>query len=523
MQSPANLWVASFLGPGNPFFSHDGLAAQRPRRLSGMRPAAYLMTIAVGLASVSAQEVPPRSPDLSAIRREVQANVAAGKVPAISIAVAKNGKILWEEGLGLADVEKKTYATANTRYYIASVTKTITATAIMQLQERGKLRLDNAVNDYLGSAKVHSPIWKASDATVRRVLSHTAGLTTFARSCRAGESGCAIDEGIDRYGILFWRPGERFDYSNLGYGILGEVIERASGRSLDSYLQGELFDQLGMHDCGFSVSLSASRTAAAQYDEHTHQPSPLRVSGHPGASALRCSAHDLLLFGGFQLKDTPDTGSLLSFAAIEEMHRAQANTDEGQYGLGWWIKEQSGYRILSAQGGTTDSYALLQLVPSEDLAIVVIANSYADFVSGLADRILSVLLPKSAAPPKSPVNDRVPNSDRPVALAGKWTGTVLTYQGSIPITLEISSDGLARGQVGKQPIADLADASLEPSELYGRLVGDPTMADAPPYRYLLELDLFLRGDDLVGAATSRPLPGEAGDELPHWVSLTRVK
>jgi len=49
------------------------------------------------------------------------------------------------------------------------------------------------------------------------------------------------------------------------------------------------------------------------------------------------------------------------------------------------------------------------------------------------------------------------------------------------------------------------------------------MADAPPYRYLLELDLFLRGDDLVGAATSRPLPGEAGDELPHWVSLTRVK
>ena len=508
---------------GTRSFLITGLAVPRPVRLSRMRAAAYLLTIAVGLGSVSAQEVRPRTLDLSAIRREIQANITGGIVPGISIAVAKHGKILWEEGFGLADVEKKTHANANTRYYIASVTKTITATAIMQLQERGKLRLDNAVNDYLGSAKVHSPIRNASDATVRRVLSHTAGLTTFARSCLTGESGCAIDEEIERYGILFWRPGERFDYSNLGYGILGEVIERTSGRGLDSYLRGELFDQLGMHDCGFSVSLSASRTAAKQYDEHTHQPSPLTVSGHPGASALRCSAHDLLLFGSFHLKNKLNAGSPLSSAAIDEMHRAQANTDERQYGLGWWIGEQSGYRILSAQGGTTDSYALLQLVPSEDLAIVVIANSYSDFVSGLGDRILSVLLSKSVTLPKSPTNDRVPNSTKPVGLAGKWTGAIFTYKGSIPATLEISCDGLVRGQVGKQPIADLVDASLGPSELYGRLVGDPTMADAPLHKYVLELDLFLRGDDLLGAATSRPLPGEDGDESPHWVKLTRVK
>jgi len=488
-----------------------------------MRSAAYLVTIAVGLASVSAKEIPPQAPDLSAIRREIEANVTARKIPGISIAVAKNGKILWEEGFGLADVEKKTRATANTRYYIASVTKTVTATAIMQLQERGKLRLDNPVNDYLGSAKVHSPIWDASDATVRRVLSHTAGLTTFARSCLVDESGCAIDEEIERYGILFSRPGEGFDYSNLGYGILGEVIERTSGESLDSYLHNEVFDPLGMHDCGFALSPSASKNAAAQYDQHTHKRSPVRVSGHPAASALRCSAHDLLRFGSFHLKDTLDTGSLLPSAAIDEMHRAQANTDEGQYGLGWWIKEQSGYHILSAQGGTADSYALLQLVPSEDLAVVLIANSYVDFVSGLGDKILSALLPKFAPRPKAPTKDRTPNSNKPAALAGRWSGIVLTYKESIPITLEISDDGVVRGQVGKQPIADLADASLEPSELYGRLVGDPAMADAPRHKYLLELNLSLRGDDLLGAATSRPLPGEDGDELPHWVKLTRAK
>jgi CubicO group peptidase (beta-lactamase class C family) len=499
------------------------LTALSAKRLKRVRLAAYLIIIVVGPSAISAQEVRPQISDLSAIRREVQSNVAAGRVPGISIGVTKNGRILWEEGFGLADLQKKTRATVNTRYYIASVTKTITATAIMQLQERGKLHLDSPVNDYLVSAKVDSPLWNPSEATIRRVLSHTAGLTTFARSCLAGESGCGIDEEIERYGIVFWHPGDRFDYSNLDYGVLGEVLERTSGQDLDSYLDNEIFDPLGMHDCGFALSLSASGTAATQYNEHTHQHSPVRVSGHPGASALRCSAHDLLLFGGFDLNNTPKTGRILSAVTIDEMHRAQVNTGDGLYGLGWWIKEQSGYRVLSAQGGTTDSYALLELVPSEGLAVVVVANSYADFVGGLGDKILSALIPKYGAKSGARAKDRMAGSNKPAALAGRWAGLVLTYKGSTPITLQINSDGLIRGQVGTEPMADLADASLEPSELYGRVIGDPTMADAPRDKYLLELDLFLRGDNLLGAATSRPLPGQDGDELPHWVKLTRAK
>jgi CubicO group peptidase (beta-lactamase class C family) len=484
-----------------------------------MTSAACLLAIAVGLASASAQELPPQQPGLSAIRREIRANVAARRVPGLSVAVAKNGKVVWEEGFGWADIEKKTRATANTRYYIASVTKTITATAIMQLHERGKLRLDNPVNDYLGAAKLHSPLWDVSDATIRRVLTHTAGLTTFARSCPVGDSSCAIDEEIERYGIVFWHPGDRFDYSNLDYGILGEVVARTSGENLNSYLQNELFNQLGIHDCGFPLSPPASRTGAAQYDEHTRKRSPLRVSGHPGASALRCSAHDLLLFGRFNLKDTPSGGSPLSGAGLDEMHRPQANTDDGQYGLGWWIKEQSGYHILFAQGGTADSWALLQLVPSEDIAVVVVTNSYADFVSGLVDKILSALLPKFAAEANPPAGTAAPpHSKQPAALAGKWAGSVLTYKGSVPITLEIGSAGSVRGQVGKHPAADLADASLDPTGLYGVLPGDSGIDDAPRHRYVLELNLFLHGDDLLGAAVSRD-----GDELPHWVKLTRTK
>jgi CubicO group peptidase (beta-lactamase class C family) len=150
-----------------------------------------LVVAAIGLvvasASASAQTVTSSKYDLSSIRCDVQKDVNAGAVPGLAIAVAKDGKVLWQEGFGWANVEKRIPATENTAFYVASVTKSIAATAILQLQERDKLRIDHPLNDYLGAAKVHSPMWNSADATVRRVLSHTGGLTTFTRWCLPGD------------------------------------------------------------------------------------------------------------------------------------------------------------------------------------------------------------------------------------------------------------------------------------------------------------------------------------------------
>ena len=489
---------------------------------SGMKLSACLLAILASMSSAFAQEIRPHGSELSAIRQEIQAKVAAGSIPGLSIAVAKKGKIIWEEGFGWADVENKTRATANTPYYIASVTKTITATAILQLQERGKLRLDNPVNDYLGPDKVHSPMWNASDATVRRVLSHTSGLTTFARWCLPGDSGCEIGEEIQRYGILVWPPGELFDYSNIGYGVLGEVVERTSGKSFDSYLRSELFDPLGMHHCGLTLSSSVAKMAAAQYDQNTHARSPVRVTGHQGASEVRCSVHDLMLFGEFHLEQSKPKPAILSHAAVEEMHRGQEKT-RGQYGLGWWIREQKNYHLIFAQGGTTDSFAMVKLVPSEDLVLVVVANSYANFVTDLPDKILTALLPGFAEKPDSPVKKAPPDPSQLAPMTGRWTGAILTYDGSVPVSLEISADGSARGQVGEQPLSNLANTSLTPRHFYGQLPGTSAIVDAPSHPHTLELDLAIHGDDLVGAATTGPLPGQDGDAFPHWVKLTRAK
>jgi CubicO group peptidase (beta-lactamase class C family) len=108
---------------------------------------------------------------------------------------------------------------------LASVTKLMTASAIMVLRDRKQLDLDRPVNDHLGSAKLKSPAWNPADATVRRVATHTAGLATYDNGyyCRGNEGDCQ-DIMISRFGVSIWRPGERFDYSNLGYGVLGDVI-----------------------------------------------------------------------------------------------------------------------------------------------------------------------------------------------------------------------------------------------------------------------------------------------------------
>jgi CubicO group peptidase (beta-lactamase class C family) len=167
------------------------------------------VVFAIALVSASlltwGQE-PRREPRLSNLDDAIAAHA---DVPGLAVAVTKKGKTIYERGFGWADRERGLRATPDTPFALASVSKSFTATAIMQLFERGRLNLDAPVNDYLGPAKVHSPHWKAAESTVRRVMSHTGGLTTFTRLCGSDRSACDLNREIRDYGILIWRPREK--------------------------------------------------------------------------------------------------------------------------------------------------------------------------------------------------------------------------------------------------------------------------------------------------------------------------
>jgi CubicO group peptidase (beta-lactamase class C family) len=466
---------------------------------------------------LSAQTRSP-TPEFAAIRQELLTHVGADDVPGLAVAVLRGDSILWEEAFGWADREKRDRATPTTPFFVASVTKAITATGVMHLAERGQLNLDASANTYLGPARLHSPQWKAADATVRRLLSHTSGLTTFSRWCAAAtDPRCDIDGEIANYGVLVWPPGEVFDYSNLGYGVLGRILSRASGEDLGSYLRTEIFQRLGMRNCALSVAGTSVGAFAAQYDQNTYARSEPDASGHPGATGLHCSVHDLVLFGRLHLEMGLTPASPLSPSDIEAMHTAQPAT-RGQYGLGWWIREQSGIRVVSAQGGTTDAYALLELVPSRKIALAIVANSYSQRVANLEKDLLSKLLPESTsnAPTQTP-----PSKPNPGPLAGQWAGSIDTPRGSIKIALHIDPGGGAQVRINDGEVLIATSTSVRPSHVYGEVPGRRGLPDAPSAGYVIQLDLALRGDELVGAATFAPPAGGAGDQLPHFVHLIR--
>lgn len=491
-----------------------------------------LLSVASSLIAQSRPIIPGTSkPDFSSARKLIQDRMVAESIPSFSIAVARKGEILWEEGFGWADRENRIPATEHTLYYLASVTKSITATAIMMLHERKQLDLDRPINDYLGPALVSSPIWNPTGATVRRVATHTSGLTTFAQNRYgvAPDYRISPDQTIQRYGILFWPPGDHFDYSNLGYGILGEVVARVSRKDYADFLRDEIFWPLGMTHASLSIGAGLEKDAAKRYSSDFGLR-PWAVSGTPGASAVYCSAHDLLRFGMFHLKaHLPNQKALLSDAAIDAMQNSTVDTgDGGRYGLGWWIKEDLfGYRGVLAQGGTNEASAYLQLIPAEGIVVVALSNTGTVLPDTIIKEVLSTLLPsyreKSAKAGGNEQQQRPKASLPPPSLVGNWTGIIRTYRGDLPLSFSIAESGDVQAKLGSQLRTLLNDARFDKESLSGLMWGNlGTEEDTGPDPYDLQFELYLRGTALNGAVTTRPHPrARHFTRLSYWVELKK--
>src|SRR5213592_410418 len=189
-----------------------------------------------------------RADPFDAVRQSIRKQLVETQTPSIAVAVARDGKIIWEQGFGWADREKRIAADEHTMYSLASISKPITATGLMTLVAAGKVNLDRPVNDYLGAAKLRGRAGDAAQATVRRVANHSSGLPLHYQFFYADEPyrPPSMDETILRYGNLVTAPGETYQYSNLGFGILDYVIARVSGRAYEDFMREEVFVKLGL-------------------------------------------------------------------------------------------------------------------------------------------------------------------------------------------------------------------------------------------------------------------------------------
>ncbi len=230
--------------------------------------------------------VPSRPSRFDPPAQAIRDTLIQQSLPSLAVAAAQHGELLWEEGFGWADREAMIPATAHSMYSLASISKPVTATALMVLQERGVVDLDRPINEYLGDAPVHARVGDAADATVRRIASHTAGLALHYHFFYEDEPyrRPPMEETIRRYGNLVTVPGERYRYSNLGYGILDHVISRLSGQSYADFLREEVFLPLGMTHSSLGIGPGLEAFEAKRYGEDD-LAYPRYDFDHPGGSA----------------------------------------------------------------------------------------------------------------------------------------------------------------------------------------------------------------------------------------------
>jgi hypothetical protein len=393
-------------------------------------------------------------------------------------------------------------------------------------------------------AKLQARVGDAAGATVRRVASHTAGLPLHSQHFYDDEPHRLppMDETVRRYGNLVTEPGERYQYSNLGYGILGYVISRESGRDYADFMQDEVFVPLGMDHTSVHVGPGLDEGQAVKYT-----PGGLVVppcdSDSPGASAIYGSAHDLVRFAMFHLKnDLLDQEAIISDAAIDAMQNPSPETGptrgwerEGSgYGIGWFVGvTEDGLRVVQHSGGTVGVSTVLALVPEEDLAVAVLSNTQSPWPDATLIEIVCTLLslqPEGFLPPADRAAGEPPFVPGP-ELVGRWEGLVHTHEGENPLVLEIGESGSVYAALGDQSRTLLQDVSYRDKFpqflnagggpfLRGWMQGELETADVKRGRpYNLWIEFKLRENALNGSLISFSQREMYIGPLAHWVQL----
>ena len=322
--------------------------------------------------------------------------------PGLSLAVVNPGEI-WSEGLGLADIEAPTAAGADTVYLWFSMTKLVTATAVMQLFERGKLGLDCPVRHLVPEFPERAD---GARVTIRHLLSHSAGLANpipiaWIRPAEAPAEPLDLFTArlLKKHQRLRAMPGTRASYSNLGYLVLGEVIQAASGVPYCRYVREQVLEPLGMTSTDFTYRKDTTPRAATGYHPRYNISTPLlRVLTPTGTFDHRVARFWALSrfcvqgapYGGLigpvadaarflDLHVDPGAHPLvLSKESVAAMQQTTARGRKLDVGLGWFRRQRDphdGSRYWEHLGGGGGFFSAMRIYPDRRLGLVAMGNA----------------------------------------------------------------------------------------------------------------------------------------------------
>jgi serine beta-lactamase-like protein LACTB, mitochondrial len=330
-----------------------------------------------------------------AIDALVQQQIKSYSVPGLSIAVTKQGQIVFFRSYGWADMENHVRVSKETLFRIGSITKPITATAALMLAERQQLDLDAPVQRYC----VAFPE-KPWPVTARELLAHTAGVRGFhATSGISPEllSDTHYERVADSVALfandpLVAKPGTHYEYSNYGYDLIGCVLEGASGKRFDDLLQTLIFFPAGMTTTTLDDSLriipNRSRSYTHAKDGTLRNSKSIDTSNRIPAAGLLSTADDLAHF-----VLALESGRLLAPAQVRQMWTEQP-TEKGKHGgyaLGWMIHDHNGTTAVAHTGEQPGSSTILYVMPGQRSSFAVLANTDGAGLWKLADQLADLL------------------------------------------------------------------------------------------------------------------------------------
>lgn len=297
-------------------------------------------------------------------------------IPGAAMVVVRDGAVVDTHVYGVAE-DRGRPITSTTPFLIGSLTKSITALAVMQLVEAGRLSLDAPVGELLPDHPVAGPS-AAAEITVRDLLDQTSGLSTASGVRPLSTPVSSLEQRVDDLAgaTLVSPPGTQFHYSNANYLVLGRIVESVTGEPYGAYLKSHIFGPLGMAQATTNVDeATADGLTRAHRLWFGQAPSnePLFRADMVPAGWVAASADDM---GRYLLAQLGDVPSGVSTASLETMHTGKAPTGlpDQRYGFGWFDGKLGDERIVSHSGSTTDMASMAVLVPSKRLGVVILMN-----------------------------------------------------------------------------------------------------------------------------------------------------
>lgn len=322
----------------------------------------------------------------------------------LSIALVDDSGVIWSDGFGWSDREARVPATPETVYRVGSLSKLLTASAVMQLDETRKLDIDEPVSDYLPEFAIKARFSGSVPITARQLLSHHAGLPGDIQQGMWSDAPFTSVTARLNQEYAAYPPGYVYGYSNLGYDVLGHAVQRVSGQRFADYMRSALFNPLGMSHSAYVETPQVRRLLARGYrDGEVEELQPIRDLP---AAGLYASALDLARFAQMVLRRGEVGGRrILDVESLDEMFEVQNERVALDYdvrmGLGWQQDPGGlhGAGPVQRHGGTTLLFnSQLILLPRHRLGVVVLSNSSGTkrLVTDVAEQALRVALQKRA-------------------------------------------------------------------------------------------------------------------------------